>query len=228
LVHRNVFPPHLRREVAMTVLTRSLLLRKEDSTRDLVPVVKTLIPELGPWLDEYRATVSREARAFMGIFMILRFPGLKPYVPSNVGRLAPLDQIDQFRDNWWCTLDATTLGTARWGDRPPAPVGVLYRTAPEPTLEFLSAAQGHAVRQELQRMAGLGPAANHFSQQAIAWAQKAGTDPRVPEALHLAVKATRFGCADADTGTLSKAAFDLLHQRYSKSPWAQKTKYWYK
>jgi hypothetical protein len=50
----------------------------------------------------------------------------------------------------------------------------------------------------------------------------------VPEALHLAVKSTRFGCTGADTGKFSKVAFDLLHNRYPKSPWAQKTKYWYK
>jgi hypothetical protein len=62
----------------------------------------------------------------------------------------------------------------------------------------------------------------------MAWAQRTSDDPRVPEALHLAVRATRFGCTDADTGTFSKAAFDLLHQRYPKSSWAQKTKYWYK
>jgi hypothetical protein len=212
----------------MAVLTRSLLLREEDSTRDLVPAVKTLLPELGPWLDEYRATISREARAFTGMFMLLRFPGLKPYVPGNVGRLAPLDHIDTYRDNWWCTLDATTLGTSRGRERPPAPLEILYRTAPDYTLEFLSPAQGHAAQRELERLASLGPAPNYFSQQAMAWAQRAGSDPRVPEALHLAVKATRYGCPDADTAAFSRGAFDLLHQRYPKSPWAQKSKYWYK
>jgi hypothetical protein len=227
LAHRSVLPTHLRREVALAVLTRSLLLREEDSTRDLVPAVKTLIPELGPWLDEYRATISRETRAFTGMFMLLRFPGLKPYVPGNVGRSAPLDHIDTYGDNWWCTLDATTLGTSRGRERPSAPLEMLYRTAPDHTLEFLSTAQARAAQRELERLASLGAAPNYFSQQVIAWTQRAGSDPRVPKALHLAVKATRYGCTDADTAALSKAAFDLLHQRYPKSPWAQKTKYWY-
>jgi hypothetical protein len=62
----------------------------------------------------------------------------------------------------------------------------------------------------------------------LAWAQRASNAPRVPEALHLVVRATRIGCTDADTGAFSKAAYDLLHQCYPKSPWAQKTKYWYK
>ena len=228
LVHRSILPSHLRRELAMAVLTRSLLLREEDTTRDLVPAVKTLIPELGPSLDEYRATISRDARAFTGIFMVLRFPGLKPYVQDNVGRLTPLDQIDTYQDNWWCAPDAAGAGTAQEEDRLSAPLNILYRTGQDPGLEFLSPEQASAAQYDLQRLASLGPAPNYLSQQVTAWAQKAPSDPRLPEALHLAVKATRYGCADADTGQFSKAAFDLLHERYPKSPWTQKTKYWYK
>jgi hypothetical protein len=228
LVHRSLLPPHLQRELAMAVLTRSLVLREEDTTRDLVPVVKTLIPELGPWLDEYRATISRDARVFTGIFMILRYPGLKPYVQDNVGRLTPLDEIDNYRDNWWCALEPSTLGTSREGDRLSAPLEILYRSPQDQAFEFLSASQVQSAQYELQRLASLGPAPNYLSQQAIAWAQRAPSDPRVPEALNLAIRAARFGCTDAETGTFSKAAFDLLHQRYPKSPWAQKTKYWYK
>lgn len=42
-------------------------------------------------------------------------------------------------------------------------------------------------------------------------------DPRVPETLHLVVRATRFGCAGNDTGKISKAAFELLLKKYPKS-----------
>src|SRR5262245_21710847 len=42
MVHRTVLPTHLRRELALAVLTRSLILKEDDTTRDLVPVVKTL------------------------------------------------------------------------------------------------------------------------------------------------------------------------------------------
>jgi hypothetical protein len=228
LVHRSILPTHLRRELAMAALVRSLLLGEEATTRDLVAVVKTLVPELGPSLDEYRATVKKEARAFTGLFMILRFPGVKPYVQENVGRLTPLDQIDNYHDNWWCAVDAAAPGTSREADRLPTPLEMLYRTGQDPALEFLSAGQATAAQQELQRLAALGPAPNYLSQQVTAWGRKNASDPRVPEALHLAVKSTRFGCTDADTGKYSKAAYDLLHQRYPKSPWAQKTKYWYK
>jgi hypothetical protein len=228
LVHRSILPTPLRRELATAALVRSLLLGEEATTRDLVPVVKTLVPELGPSLDEYRATINREARAFTGLFMILRFPGLKPYVQENVGRLTPLDQIDNYRDNWWCAVDTAAPGAPREADRLSPPLEMLYRAGHDPAPAFLSAGQASAAQQELQRLAALGPAPNYLSQQVTAWAQKNASDPRVPEALHLAVKSTRFGCTDADTGKFSQAAFELLHQRYPKSPWAQKTKHWYK
>jgi hypothetical protein len=46
--------------------------------------------------------------------------------------------------------------------------------------------------------------------------------------LHLAVRSTRYGCANDQTGAMSKQAYDLLHRKYPKSEWAQKTKYWFK
>jgi len=59
-------------------------------------------------------------------------------------------------------------------------------------------------------------------------AQRHPADPRSPEALHLAVKSTRFGCTDKETGKWSKAAFDFLHRHYPTSAWAKKTPYWFK
>ena len=69
---------------------------------------------------------------------------------------------------------------------------------------------------------------SYLSAAAIAWARAHPSDPRVPEALHLAVRATHFGSsADASTSPYSKEAFDLLHARYPDSPWTKQTKYWY-
>jgi hypothetical protein len=64
--------------------------------------------------------------------------------------------------------------------------------------------------------------------QVVNWGNTKPDDPRVPEALYLAVRATRYGCTNDSTGKFSKQAYDLLHKNYPKSTWAEKTKYWYK
>jgi hypothetical protein len=61
----------------------------------------------------------------------------------------------------------------------------------------------------------------------LAWAKRTPNDPRVPEALHLAVRSTRYGCTDTKTTQFSKQAFRVLHKQYPQSSWAQQTRYWY-
>ncbi|HKA53560.1 MAG TPA: hypothetical protein VKJ47_07840 [Candidatus Binatia bacterium] len=58
----------------------------------------------------------------------------------------------------------------------------------------------------------------------ITWAKEHPDDPRIPAALHRAVKSARYGCT---SGELSRQAFQLLHKRYPESEWTRKTKYWY-
>jgi TolA-binding protein len=77
----------------------------------------------------------------------------------------------------------------------------------------------------LVKAAPVGP--NYLCSQVLAWTRAHPDDPRVPEALHLAVKSTRFGLTDDKTSDFSRRAFRLLHSRYPKSEWAAKTKYWF-
>jgi hypothetical protein len=93
---------------------------------------------------------------------------------------------------------------------------------------FLSAAQKTAAREEQARLIALGAAPSYLCRQVIAWSERRPADPRLPEALHLAVKSTRYGCTGKDNGKMSKAAFDVLHKLYPNSPWAKKTPYWFK
>jgi hypothetical protein len=62
--------------------------------------------------------------------------------------------------------------------------------------------------------------------RAVLWAKAHPDDSRVPEALHLAVRTTRY-TNGAHTTTFPKQAFVLLHTRYPKSPWTAATPYWY-
>ena len=46
--------------------------------------------------------------------------------------------------------------------------------------------------------------------QVLAWAKRTPDDPCMPEALHLAVRSTRYGCTNAKTTQFSKQADELL------------------
>jgi hypothetical protein len=63
----------------------------------------------------------------------------------------------------------------------------------------------------------------------MAWSKTHANDARVPEALYRLVRVTRYGCRNvAGNGEISKAAFDLLHSRYSDNEWTRQTPYWFK
>ena len=150
--------------------------------------------------------------------MTLKNPGLRPFVSAGVGRTTAVNDIDSYRDNYWCT-------------EPPAPQGAPYEENPKPkpvvVPDFLKSSQAMAEKQYATLQA-LGTAPNYLCRVAIDWANKNPNDPRAPEALHLAVRSTRFGCTDQETGKWSKAAFDLLHRKYPNTTWAKNTKYWFK
>ncbi len=48
-------------------------------------------------------------------------------------------------------------------------------------------------------------------------------DPRLPEALYRAVRATRL----VGGGEWSRKAYTLLHTQFPNSPWAKRTRFWY-
>ena len=147
---------------------------------------------------------------------------------SGVGRLTPLAQIDSYRDNWWCGR-GSEMTTPPMNESGESDANELKkRVAAVGVPPFVTDAQKAIATDEIQQLAALGTAPNYLARQAVVWANASANDPRVPEALHLAVRSTRYGCADAQTGALSKAAHGLLHKRYPRSPWTQKTPYWFK
>jgi len=216
----TTLPAHLRRELALAVWVRAALLDDEAMATELAPAVAALVPELKELLNAYVAAADKPAKKFAAIYLILKYPGARPSVDSGTGRTDELEKIDDYRDNWWCEY-----GRPVDPDNPPIkPIAKSSAVAPA----FLSAAQKTAASNEWKRLAALGTAPNYFCAQTIKWATLKPDDPRAAEALHLAVRSTRYGCTNEQTGTLSKQAYDLLHRKYPKSEWAQKTKYWFK
>ncbi len=215
----KVLPDHLRRDVAQAAWLRAVILGDELTATELAPALKSLVPEMTPLLDNFVAARGLDARRFAAIYAWLKFPGLEPRVDVGIGRSIPLSEQDSYRDNWWCAAAFATDSSEASAKK---------RAASEiMSPVFLTNAQRANAGKEFT-MLSMGAAPNYISQQVLKWATSNPDDARVPEALHLAVTATRYGCTDKGTGKWSKAAYDFLHRRYPKSVWAKQTPYWFK
>ena len=220
----SALPVHLRQDVAQAAWLRAVLLEDSKTADELTPVLKTLIPSLAASLDRFAPAPRPEAKRFAAIFMWLKTPGMEPVVDQGLGRQGVITAQDTYRDNWWCSAAFPSTGTN------PADDDSLMSFTADNKYEppFLTVAERTAAAREYSMTSSFGAAPNFLAQQVIQWANSNPTDPRVPEALHLAVNATRYGCTDKDSGRWSKSAFDLLHRRYGNTTWARKTKYWFK
>jgi hypothetical protein len=213
---------NLRRDVAQAAFVRAAMIEDHDTAAQAAVLLQDMYPQLKEFLSAYQRAATPDARRFAAAFMSLKFPGLRPYVSAGIGRTTALEEIDSYRDNYWCV-------------EPPKPQNVPLgegdeakaKAKPIPPPEFLISSRASAATQ-FSALQALGTAPNYFCRIAIAWTEKNPADPRSPEALHLAVRSTRYGCTDDQTGRWSKAAYDLLHSRYPNTTWAKNTKYWFK
>ncbi|HSD47323.1 MAG TPA: hypothetical protein VLB87_11915, partial [Pyrinomonadaceae bacterium] len=174
-------------------------------------------------LNKYVSSTDAGEKKFTAIYAWLKTPGFEPIVDAGLGREMPLHQQDSYRDNWWCNA-AFVPAT----DEENREVVQFTATTDAAAPRFLSAAEVAQGQQESSKLHALGAAPNYISREVIQWANSHPTDPRVPEALHLAVRTTRYGCTDKDSARWSKAAFDVLHRKYPNNTWAKKTPYWFK
>jgi hypothetical protein len=215
--------PALRSNIAMAAWTRAVLLGDEGVAAQMTPLV--------PVLSAYAAEKDPDRRSFSALLLMLKNPGLHPYVDSGFGRETELNKIDEYRDNWWCTFGVKKeeqFYADYYKTRSELRELIeLYPKAP-PSAKFLAAADRAAGDAEWKRLSALPAAPTYLSAAVVAYAQAHLDDPRVPEALALAVRSTRYGCTDGGTGKASKQAYDLLHAKFPKSDAAARSKFWYK
>jgi hypothetical protein len=221
----KALPPNLRGDVAQAAFLRAALLGSDRDALQTAPVLQSFYPQLKPYLEAYERASSPDSKLFAAIYIALKFPGLRPYVSAGIGRTTPLQEIDSYRDNWWCAEAPSSPLSPPAEESADTPKPKQAKPVQPP--EFLAGSVPVAAKQ-IAALQALGSAPDYLCRTVIDWANKNPADPRVPEALHLAVKSTRYGCTDKETGRWSKAAYDLLHARYQNSTWAKQTKYWFK
>jgi hypothetical protein len=89
--------------------------------------------------------------------------------------------------------------------------------------------------EELRMLEAIPNGAQFLSERVIRWAETStsfdrliGRDELLPEALHLSVRATRYGCQrDGGHGRYSRKAFTILHRQFADTEWAKRTPYWF-
>lgn len=220
-------PIYLRRRISVAAWTRAVLLGENREALQITQELEKFRPETKPFLEAYRSATGAKSRHFAAVYAILHFPGMQPFITGDWGRGTPFAKIDDYRDNWW------SVGGIAWWEpsnnewQLNQALDEVYDQGQTPQPWLLSAKQRSVADAEWERMQALETAPDYLTQEVLAWARSHPKDSRVPEALHLAVRATRYGMTDSQTGTLSKAAFELLHREYPKSPWAAKTRYWF-
>ncbi|HEV2387013.1 MAG TPA: hypothetical protein VGS20_07115 [Candidatus Acidoferrales bacterium] len=231
-------PSSAREQVALAAWTRAILLDDSGVAGSITPLLASLAPELRTSLAAYAAASGPE-RNFAAVILLLRFPGLRPFVPAGLPRWGlfhgpePLAQIDSFRDNWWCAMGPVQGSAWQFNyytmyAKLSSPLAEIYPGGMLPYPAFLGNRERTAATKQWAALQALPAAPDWMAMQAIAWAQAHPGDPGVPEALHLVVRATRYGCADADSPKYSRRAFTLLHSRYPHSPWTRKTPVWFR
>ena len=215
-VNSPVLPPNLRRNIAIAAWTRAVIL---DDTKSAAALAPKLPSEIG--------VTASTSSGFPAFVAILRHDGVQPILDPGIARVASYSQFDDFRDNGWCQLGANN-GTQ--GENVP-PSSAL----PPPPI-FTPTEQQQA-SSEFARLKALPDSSDFLGQRIIDYAKQHPDDPEVPEALALTVRATHYDCQTFDPNvpydkrpqfsSTGKAAFDLLHQHYPKSPWTAKTPYYY-
>lgn len=215
-----------RTSLALAAWTRAVLLQRDDqaekAARTLLPLWPALRPHLQQYLDA-RAAVRHFAAVRAMLWLSVSNPAVEPR-DSWYQKLEP-------RGEWWCAGDRGTM--AYYDPRQPfdpdngIPVDLQNARFTDRVPEFLSTGEASLARSELEALRQMPAGPTYLGREALAFARAHPNDPRVPEVLHRIVRASRFGCGDAETGQVSKAAFALLHRKYPNSPWTKQTKYWF-
>lgn len=158
-----------------------------------------------------------------------------------------LDEYDPNDKNWWCPLEPDRqLGAlrsdfdARSGM---ANVKDYDSKVLAPLLDAGAIAQVDAAREtvlkqhpmiravnwkEVANLAKAPQAPQLLSKSAIRWAKASKGDDGAPEALALAVRATRYGCRwHGSVKAYSKPAQELLKAKFGATTWAAQTPYWF-
>jgi len=201
-------PRDVRAQVAATTWARANLLADRATAARVARAVGETNPTLRPYVDKVERATSDDERRLAFVHTLLVFPNVGPTVDGWAsGEAVPVALS---------STSGTYLFCPSTGPAPTTPVPL-----------FLARADRDAAKREAAALTKLGAGATWVALEATRAAKALPKDPRAPEVLHLAVRATRYACKDAKTTDASRAAFQELHRAHAGSKWAKATPYFY-
>jgi hypothetical protein len=215
-------PANIKRDVGLAVWTRAVLLNDADTANSMAVAVAPFFPELARSWKSYRAAATPDAKKVEAALLMLKLPAARPYIPDGLGYIYKSHVIGAFGPRWWAA-DEGPFGNADDNGNPRLCVDCAL-PLPLVAPAFITAADRDRAKADNERLRKLPGGPAWLGSVVIPWARTHLGDPRVPEALHNVVRATQYGDMDSQT---SKAAYELLHSRFSRNPWTAKTPYWF-
>lgn len=209
-------PDYLRGQLALTVWTRSVLLNDEALALKVTPDLISKFPEMADVLRVFLEAKTGQQRSNAALFALLRFPHLTPFVVTGVPEFGKEEDSDYyFETAWWCPLSNVDYDDD--GNE-------VAKTVSSP--QFLTAAMLSVAARERRTLNEIGSAKSFLGRRVLEWSRQSPDDPRIPEALFIALKANegyKYGCEswERDEQILAEAD-SLLHERYSGSVWTTK------
>jgi hypothetical protein len=195
----------LRRDVVIAAWTRAILFDQDATARNLVPAAQELVPEAAAEFAEYSRVTDVPQLRFTAVLAILRNPGFQPFITAGFprGNLYTVGEpefgkIDNLHDNWWCALAPDPTNHYYGQDYYRMFIGLsgplrdIYPEDKFPSPLFLAAGDRAAAEKDRSDLEAQLAAPNWLGQRTPEWAKAHPDDPRVPEALHLVVRARRY------------------------------------
>jgi hypothetical protein len=214
-------PATIKRDVGLAVWTRAVLLDDAKTAKSMAEAIAPFFPQFADKWKTYRNAGKADLK-FEAVLLLLRLPAARPYPAAGLGYTYKRDQIGRFGPRWWENEEVPFDSADDSGF--PLLCSGCGLPLPLVTPSFITDEDKETAKVDNERLRKLPGAPTYFGSVVIPWAKAHPTDPRVPEALHLVVRATQYGDHDSDT---SKAAYDLLHSLFPKSPWTAKTPKWF-
>ncbi|HEY6805899.1 MAG TPA: hypothetical protein VI306_20125 [Pyrinomonadaceae bacterium] len=209
-------PDYLRRSLALSVWMRAVLLKNDQVAKDVSADLIQLAPELAPNLNQYLKADTRTQQENEALYIMLKFPNLTPYVPSGIPEFSTAEQADYyFETAWWCKPAETEYNDD--GNEFPKVVNVP---------KFLNLQIVGTAKKEREALKAIGDGPSYLGKRVLEWAKRSPSDPRIPEALYIAIQANqsyKYGCNSWEADEETRAKLEtVLKEKYSGSSWTTK------